>query len=116
MIYVPLALEKILNRIGILNFVRVGYKLRILDRSFKIPVIEDKVGLTYHQSVTEPFLLTLFKRLYSNIDYAFLDVGVNFGQTLLKLKAVSNNATYIGFEPSGLCTYYVSQLIKMNGL
>ena len=33
----------------------------------------------------------------------FIDVGVNIGQTLLKLKSVSSEIDYIGFEPNPIC-------------
>jgi len=114
MIYVPIIFEKILNRFGLLGYLRTGYRLKILNTSFKIPVIENKEGLYYHQSITERFLLSVLKSLYNQRDFLFIDVGVNFGQTLLKLKAVKRNASYIGFEPSGLCAYYVSLLIGIN--
>ena len=110
----PLA-ARVFNRIGLLNVIRSGYKLKILDRVFKIPIIENKEGFIYHLSVMEPFFLEVLRKLYSAKNYQFLDVGVNFGQTLLKVKAINPEAKYFGFEPSGLCSYYTSQLIKVNG-
>lgn len=59
-------------------------------------------------------MLSVLQHLYNTIDFLFLDVGVNFGQTLLKVKAINPKAFYIGFEPSGLCSYYSSHLIKIN--
>ncbi|MDE3250404.1 MAG: FkbM family methyltransferase, partial [Bacteroidota bacterium] len=43
-----------------------------------------------------------------------IDVGVNVGQTLIKLRTVSTDTAYIGFEPNPLCVYYASELIKAN--
>ncbi len=68
----------------------------------------------YHHSVGEPFLLEVFYNLFKAKTFTFLDAGVNFGQTLLKIKSINPNAAYIGFEPSGLCSYYTSHLIKVN--
>jgi FkbM family methyltransferase len=45
----------------------------------------------------------------------FFDVGVNVGQTLIKVKSVDENAPYIGFEPNPHCVYYVKELIRING-
>jgi len=44
----------------------------------------------------------------------FVDVGVNLGQTLLRLKTIYPEADYLGFEPSSICTAYVQKLIKEN--
>ena len=41
---------------------------------------------------------------------AFIDVGVNIGQTLLKVVAKDPAQTCIGFEPSLLCCYYVGTI------
>jgi FkbM family methyltransferase len=116
MVYVPTIIARIMNRIGLLSLVKLGYTLKVLNRTFKIPIIEGNVGLLFHQSVGEPYLLQVFKNLYSKNDFLFLDAGVNFGQTLLKVKAINRKVVYIGFEPSGLCSYYTSRLIKVNNI
>lgn len=116
MVYLSSLAARILNRLHLLPLFRIGYKLSILSHNFKIPIIENKEGLIYHLGVEEPFLLKVFQALYKVKPYTFLDAGVNFGQTLLKTKAVSPETAYIGFEPSGLCSYYTSHLIKVNRL
>lgn len=95
---------------------RVGYFLRILNTTFKIPILEDKAGFGSHFRVQEPFILHFLYKQYSHLNFSFLDVGVNIGQTLLKVKSVSPECNYIGFEPSGLCSYYTSRLIKINNI
>lgn len=105
-----------MNRVGLLSLFRVGYTLQVLTHTFKIPVIENTAGLLFHHSVGEPYLLRVFQDLYRKKNFVFLDVGVNFGQTLLKVKGIKPDATYIGFEPSGLCSYYTSHLIKVNNI
>ena len=45
---------------------------------------------------------------------AFLDVGVNVGQTLAKVKALDPDREYIGFEPNPTCVSYVQNLINAN--
>lgn len=86
-----------MNRVGLLSVARVGYTLRVLNRTFKIPVIENNVGLLFHQSVGEPYLLQLFSELFKKKNFIFLDAGVNFGQTLLKVKAVKRDAYFCIF-------------------
>ena len=44
-----------------------------------------------------------------------IDVGVNVGVYLVKLRAVSTEVAYYGFEPNPVCNYYTSELIRMNG-
>ena len=41
----------------------------------------------------------------------FIDVGVNVGQTLLKLKSISSEINYLGFEPNPNCVNYLKNLI-----
>ena len=103
-----------MNRLGLLKLVRSGYKLTILNQIFKIPIIENKEGFIHHQGVAEPFFLEVLRGLYAVKHFRFLDVGVNFGQTLLKVKAIDPAVEYLGFEPSRLCSYYVSRLIDVN--
>src|ERR1700712_729243 len=101
MLYVSSLMARILNRVGMLSVFRIGYKLKVLERTFKIPVLEGKEGILFHHKIGEPYLLEVFRELYKSKDYVFLDGGVNFGQTLLKIKAIKMDATYFGFEPSG---------------
>jgi FkbM family methyltransferase len=64
----------------------------------------------------EPWMLPLIKLLLKKKSGAFIDVGVNLGQTLLKVIACEPNRTYYGFEPNALCYSYVSELNRVNGL
>ena len=47
---------------------------------------------------------------------AFLDVGVNLGQTMLKLLAFDPSRPYIGFEPQPACCFMVQRFIDENQL
>ncbi|UII33374.1 FkbM family methyltransferase [Fulvivirga ulvae] len=44
----------------------------------------------------------------------FFDVGVNIGQTLLKLKMLQPDSIYVGFEPNPTCVHYLYQLTRVN--
>lgn len=46
---------------------------------------------------------------------AFVDVGVNVGQTLLKVKTLRPPICYVGFEPNPVCVHYTQRLIELNG-
>jgi FkbM family methyltransferase len=45
---------------------------------------------------------------------AFIDVGVNIGQTLIKVKTKYPDIEYIGFEPNTACVFYTKFLIQKN--
>jgi FkbM family methyltransferase len=45
---------------------------------------------------------------------AFIDIGANSGQTLLKLQSIISHREYIGFEPNAYCAGYINQIIRVN--
>ena len=47
-------------------------------------------------------------------DGVVVDVGVNIGLYLVKLKALDATRDYIGFEPNAVCNYYTEELIRAN--
>ena len=63
---------------------------------------------------TEPWMTDLLAEVLQGRSGAFLDVGVNLGQTLIKVRALDPHRAYVGFEPNPLCVSYVHDLIKEN--
>jgi len=57
---------------------------------------------------------SLLKRLLDHQPGVFVDVGVNLGQTLVKVKACDPLREYVGFEPNPQCVAYVQSLVKAN--
>ena len=55
----------------------------------------------------------MLENLLKKKNGAYLDIGVNIGQTLMKLKSVNPKIEYIGFEPNATCVHYVNKLIDM---
>lgn len=86
-------------------------KCKINKINFKIPFIN---GMNC--DVTEVWMIEILKTILQRKKGAFIDVGVNVGQTLLKLKSLDPNRQYIGFEPNPSCLYYVENLIQLNSL
>ena len=84
-------------------------KIRINDVEMRIPSIH---GITCY--ATEPWMTGLIAKVLQEQHEAFLDVGVNVGQTLVKLKALDPHREYVGFEPNPVCVSYVQELIKAN--
>lgn len=103
---------KVLKKLGILKFFNLKGILLINHKSFRIPIF----GMIGYEnlSITEPWMIDLFKIILPIDNTKFIDIGVNIGQTLLKLKSVSTEIGYIGFEPNPVCIYYTSRLIETN--
>jgi FkbM family methyltransferase len=64
--------------------------------------------------LTETWMIDLLALLLPQQSGTFLDVGVNLGQTLIKVKAIDPLRSYVGFEPNPNCVIYVKELIQMN--
>ena len=58
----------------------------------------------------------LLRRILSDRRGPFLDVGVNFGQTLADYLAEGLSSPYFGFEPNARCIAYVGDLVRANSL
>jgi len=87
----------------------------INGQRFNIPVLRG-IGAS-NLRITELWMVDAIGRLLALApDTAFLDIGVNLGQSLLKLKSLDRDIAYLGFEPNPFCVHYVQELIRANGL
>src|SRR6266581_4231525 len=64
--------------------------------------------------IGELSLLQAFSKILGAKPGPFVDVGVNLGQTLIKVKLVDRVRAYIGFEPNPHCCHYAARLIELN--
>ena len=64
---------------------------------------------------TEPWMTDLLRQLMPSREGLFVDVGVNIGQTLVKVKQVDPERAYLGFEPNPACIAFTEQLIEGRG-
>lgn len=104
---------RILNKFGFLKLVNLTLTTVVNNHSFKIPLIRS-MGLE-NVSISELWMIQLLgKILEDKKGKVYVDVGVNLGQTLIKLKSVDPNIMYYGFEPNSNCIYYTKELIKAN--
>lgn len=94
---------------------RINFKqtLKINGKKFIIPVVKN-IGYDNLIFGDGKWKLLLFKKLLNLKRGHFIDIGVNVGQTLLALKSINSDVTYIGFEPNSNCVFYVNYLIKAN--
>lgn len=103
---------KILKRLKLLSRFNFIISKKINDKRVKIP-FNNGIGLT-NLVIKEDWLNSLIKEFLYNTNKSFVDVGVNIGQTLIKVKTLYPKLTYLGFEPNSTCTSYSQLLVKSN--
>jgi FkbM family methyltransferase len=89
------------------------FSKKVNDTKVKLPVC-GSVGLTNTVLRQDWLDLLIEKYAFKDNLSTFVDVGVNVGQTLLRLKTIYPEMDYLGFEPNSTCTAYVQKLIKIN--
>jgi FkbM family methyltransferase len=93
---------------------RVNFTIRteMAGHPLRIPVVYSQGP--QNLAFLEPGIFGAFERLFKLRAGTFLDVGVNVGQTLLKVKVLDPPRRYVGFETNPRCCQYVEELIKVN--
>jgi FkbM family methyltransferase len=81
----------------------------IKGQTIQIPIIQDLAC-----DLTETWMIEVLAQLLNQNPGTFLDVGVNLGQTLIKVKGLEPKRNYIGLEPNPTCVFYAKELIKAN--
>lgn len=99
-----------LRRIRIFNALNLVFTLRVDGKHIRVP-FRQGVALV---GIEEPWMLELLRRFLARTKGAFVDVGVNVGQTLVQVKCVDPTRQYIGFEPNPVCVSYVQEFIRCN--
>lgn len=99
---------------------KVLFKLKLADYfnlevnagATRIPIIG---GIGYGNIFgSEKWMRTVLELLLKGFRGCFVDVGVNVGQTLIKVKSIDREIEYIGFEPNPICVFYTERLIAAN--
>ena len=60
---------------------------------------------------TEPWMADVLRLLLPTREGLFVDVGVNLGQTLIKVKDLEPDRAYLGFEPNPACVASTDRMI-----
>lgn len=108
---------KVLYRTGFLNNQIRIFKPVLHGRKWTIPVVDGMGYGTAYGIETEEWVYNTIKKLHNEIPAIhFLDIGVNTGQTLLKVKSIDPAIRYIGFEPNPNCIFYVDYLRRLNNI
>jgi FkbM family methyltransferase len=87
---------------------------KIRDETFKIPILKNIGWNNIFEN--EPWMTEILEVLVNEHQGSFIDVGVNIGQTLLKLRSLNQSTEYFGFEVNPSCVVYLKELIKVNKL
>ncbi|MEL6842391.1 MAG: FkbM family methyltransferase [Bacteroidota bacterium] len=106
------SLIRALNKAKLLPYLNVNGNIVLNQKKFRIPILQ-KIGFS-NMYMSEPWMIELLKIVLPIDDRGFVDVGVNIGQTLLKLRSVSRDIQYVGFEPNAKCVNYVDRLVEEN--
>ncbi|MDA7977264.1 MAG: hypothetical protein MPJ50_00680 [Pirellulales bacterium] len=106
------ALAKGLAELGFRSRVNAVLTRQCAGVSYKIPLTG---GLgDENLQLSEPWMTETLRRALPQCSGVFVDVGVNLGQTLIKLKCLEPERNYLGFEPNPACVSYVNRLIAAN--
>lgn len=103
---------KVLNKFRLLHFININVAIYINNIKVYIPIL-GRVGIP-NLTISEQWMIDLLKIVLEKFDGTFIDIGVNVGQTLLKLRCVNEKVEYIGFEPNSSCVFYSNKLIQIN--
>lgn len=93
-------------------FLNVTIPARISGRGIRVPLLAG-VGFDNLQP-TEHWMDAILPVLLRSRAGTFVDVGVNVGQTLIKLRQFDPAVPYLGFEPNPVCYIYTHKLIAEN--
>lgn len=105
---------KMLNNLLILRRIKLYVNIWSGKRIIKLPILN---GIGYQNIFTrEEWLDNIIRAIFQFKKGAFIDVGANLGQTLLKVISIDESREYFGFEPNSLCCYYVDEIIRKNRL
>ena len=105
---------KVFRKLGIIQFLNFSVSLNVKNKAIEVPILSG-TGLSNIYD-DEGWMDDILSQLGSKITSGtFIDVGVNIGQTLIKVKKnFSSETFYIGFEPNPNCVNYCHKLISLN--
>jgi FkbM family methyltransferase len=103
-----------LKRFKLLRHLNLEVQSEYAGRNYIIPIMND-IGVKHLYTKTEPWMKESIIKLLKLKNGIFVDVGVNIGQTLMKVRSAST-VPYVGIEINPECVVYVKKLIELNKL
>lgn len=93
---------------------QLGRHLILGSRKYRLRgYLANRFASDFHH---EPFMTQVLERALKKKAGAFIDIGANIGQTLIKVLAIDANRTYVGFEPQIGCCFFINQFLIDNAL
>ncbi len=112
MYWLKLLVIKVLKKLKILSFINFSVWKVYNRKNICIPFIN---GMGLENFILKKDWLDTLIRLYVDEKRgAFIDVGANIGQTLIRVKTSLPNINYLGFEPNIACVFYMNSIIALN--
>lgn len=104
---------RILKKLGMLPHLAFNVSARVQGKRIRVPIHRGHGmnGLV----IGEPWGHHIFAPLLMAFPGTFVDVGVNLGQTLIRIRSLSPETPYVGFEPNPICVQYTRELARING-
>lgn len=103
---------RLLRKLKLLKYLNFIISINVNNRPIKTPV-NSGVGVSYLW-LSEPWMISILNQISIEENSTIIDVGVNIGQTLVKLKSVYSEFNYVGFEPNPACVHYTEKLVEAN--
>lgn len=103
-----------LKHFEVLRYLNLEVQSEYAGKRYVIPVI-NAVGEKHLFNKTEPWMKETITRILKLKEGIFVDVGVNLGQTLMKVRS-ADSVPYVGIEANPECVVYVKKLIELNKL
>jgi FkbM family methyltransferase len=104
---------KFLYKIGLLKYINPVFGLNCYGKKVRVPIIWS-VGLNNFVKKPEWTRYVYELLVHMTPNKVFIDVGANIGQTLLVVKGLCSDLTYIALEPNSSCAMYLNALIRLN--
>lgn len=105
---------KLFSKLRILKYFNIYPKICLGKKSIKLPIMGG-IGCA-NLLPSEPWLDKIIDTLFHIKGGAFIDVGINIGQTLIKFIEYGDDRNYYGFEPNYSCSAYVEKIKNINNL
>ena len=99
---------------GILQHVNFTLSGTVNRTRVRVPIVAGLGMMPVPLWEQEPWLNHTIATLLGESSGVFVDVGVNLGQTLIKVKTLQPERAYIGFEPNPTCVAFVRRLVAAN--
>lgn len=97
------------QRLGIDKLLNYTITTHVNGRTVRLPKLAN-----LRATITEPWMTEVLSKALQHQGGTFLDVGVNLGQTLVKVKSIDPERSYVGLEPNSLCVHYCRELVRVN--